>query len=153
MSAEGQWARLVTWGAGAAWMTFWFWAFSLASSSSFFAYDQHSRLPIFVAALLGAGGIFLSAVAQWRARRSVPVACLRHIGAVALALSVPVGISALLSRAAPPWRPSADDAMGTGFDLLLLAGAGMASLVLLAIGLALRTLWRRGRGVALEGEP
>jgi hypothetical protein len=133
-------------------MTFWFWAFSLAYSDSFFAYNRHSRLPVLAAGLLGAGTIFVSAVAQWRARRSAAAACLRHVGAVVFSLCPLLAMSALLSRAAPPWRPSADDAMGTGIDLLLLVGAGVATLVVLAVGLALRTLGRRGRDVTLEGK-
>jgi len=134
-------------------MTFWFWAFSLAYSSSFFSYNRHSRLPVFAAALVGAAGIFASAVVQWRAPRSVVGACLRHAVGVAASLFPLAAVSALLHRADGPWRPSADDAMGTGIDFLLLTGVGMASLAFLASGLALRRLWRRRveRGDAPDG--
>lgn len=153
MGGETRRARLALWGAGALWMTFWFWAFSLAYSSSFFAYNRHSRLPVFAAALVGAAGIFASAVVQWRAPRSVVRACLRHAVGVAASLFPLVAVSALLHRADGPWRPSADDAMGTGIDFLLLTGVGMASLAFLASGLALRKLWRRRveRGDAPDG--
>jgi len=131
------------WAAGALWLTFWFWAFSFAYSNSFFVYNPHSRLPVFGAALLGAGGIFVSAVVQWRARKSIVAACLGHAVGVVASLCPLLAVSALLRRAAGPWRPSADDAMGTGMDFLLLAGVGLASLAVLASGLALRGVWRR----------
>jgi len=126
------------------WTVLWFWTFSLAYSRSFFAYDRHSRIPVFVAALMGALGIFASAAWQWRSRRSPWAACLRHVGSVVLSLCPLVATSALLHRAPPPWRPSADDAMGIGIDFLLLVGAGIGTLVALGGALALRSLWGRG---------
>jgi hypothetical protein len=101
--------------------------------------------------MLGAGGIFASAVVQWRAPKSIVVACLRHAVGVAASLCPLVAVSALLRRAQEPWRPSADDAMGTGIDFLLLTGVGIASLAALAGGLTLRNLWRRRAGGTLNG--
>jgi F0F1-type ATP synthase membrane subunit c/vacuolar-type H+-ATPase subunit K len=151
MGNSGRVARLAVWAAGAMWMAFWFWAFSFAYSDSFFAYDRHSRLPVFAAALLGAGGILGSAVAQWRAVRSVVGACLRHAVGVAASLCPLVAVSALQRQAGPPWRPSADDAMGVGIDFLLLMGAGIASLAVLASGLTVRKLWLRRVEAAPDG--
>lgn len=142
---------MAVWATGAVWLTFWFWAFSLAYSDSFFAYNRHSRLPVLAAALLGAGGIFASAVVQWRARRSVVVACLRHAVGVAASLCPLLVVSALLRRAEGRWRPSADDAMGTGIDFLLLTMVGIASVVVLAAGLAWRSLRRRREGATPSG--
>jgi hypothetical protein len=151
MRGDGRTAYVAVWATGALWLTVWFWVFSLAYSDSFFAYDHHSRLPVFAAALLGAGGIFASAAAQWRGRRSIVAACLRHAVGVAVSLCPLLAVSALLSRADPPWRPSADDAMGTGIDFLLLTSVGVASLAVLAAGLALRNLWRRRARATVNG--
>ena len=64
MSGETRVACILVLACAALWMSFWFWAFSFGFSDSFFAYDRHSRLPPFAAALIGAAGIFASALAQ-----------------------------------------------------------------------------------------
>jgi hypothetical protein len=134
---------VAAWVAGAAWLSFWFWAFSLAYSDSFFEYNRHSRLPLFAAALAGAAGVFASAVVQWRSRRSIVSGCLRQAFGAAVSLCPLLAVSALLHRADPPWRPSADDAMGAGIDFLLLVGAGITSVAVLGVGLTLQNLRRR----------
>jgi hypothetical protein len=126
-------------------LAFWFWAFSFAYSSSFFAYNQHSRIPAFIAALAGAALILISFVAQWRSRRGLWNAFLRHAVGVLIALC-PLGLTlAILVRAPEPWRPSADDAMGMGINLILLAGLGVCSVTGLAVGLWLRNVRRSAR--------
>jgi hypothetical protein len=126
-------------------LAFWFWAFSFAYSSSFFAYNQHSRIPAFIAALAGAALILISVVAQWRSRRGLWTACFRHAVGVLIALC-PLGLTlAVLVRAPEPWRPSADDAMGIGINLMLLAGLGVCSVTGLAVGLWLRNIRRPTR--------
>jgi len=139
---------VAVWVAGALWLSFWFWAFSLAYNDSFFEYNRRSRLPVLAAALVGAAGIFASAVVQWRSRRPIVSGCLRHVFGAAVSLCPLLAVSALLRRADPPWRPSADDAMGTGIDFLLLVGAGIASLAVLGAGLGLQNVWRRRAGTA-----
>jgi len=146
-------AHVAVWVAGALWLSFWFWAFSLAYSDSFFEYDRHSRLPVLAAALVGAAGIFASTVVQWRSRRSIVARCVRHAFGVAASLCPLLAVSALLRRADPPWRPSADDAMGTGIDFLLLAGAGIASVAVLGAGLGLQNVWRRRAGTTRTARP
>jgi len=143
MPGRGRLEAAALWVLALVWAAFWFWAFSLAYSDSFFDYNRNSRVPVFVAALLGAVLIFASAARQWRSRRSPVAASVRHALGVVLSVSPLLATSALLHHAPPPWRPSADDAMGTGIDFLLLVGAGLASLVVLAGGLALRGWWSR----------
>jgi hypothetical protein len=153
MSRKTRTEYVAVWALGAAWMAFCFWAFGWAYSHSFFAYNRHSRLPVFAAALVGAGGIFVSAAAQWRAQRHILATCLRHAVGVALALCPLVAVSGLLHRAPHPWRPSADDAMGTGIDFLLLVGAGIASLLLLAGAVTMRRLLRLRHGPSKGDAP
>lgn len=123
---------------GMAWMAFSFWAFSYSFSNSFLLYNRHSRLPVFGAALLGAGAILGSAYVQWRRHRPLLVACVRQAIGAALALAPLVVVSAVLGRAPDPWHPSADDAMGSGIDFLVLCALGIVSVILLAIALAVR---------------
>jgi hypothetical protein len=125
----------------AVWIVLAFWAFSLGSSSSFFAYNLPSRLPPFLAAFAAAVALPVSAHLQWQRVTREKVTPLRgwlvHT-AVAAGSLVPLPvIAALLARAPRPWHLSGDDAMGVGIDfLLLLAAAGFSS-VLLALAFLL----------------
>lgn len=134
-----------------AWMAFWFWTFSYSYSSSFFVYNRHSRLPVFGAALFAAAAILVSAWRQWSSRRSILVACVRHAVWSALALSPFVVVSGVLMRAPHPWRPSADDAMGTGIDFMILCALAIVSVLLLALALSVRRIVEKARGRAPRG--
>ena len=133
------------------WAGFWFWVFSFAYSDSFFLYNRPARLPVLFAAWLGACAILASAIWQWRRqgrrRGSILAACLRHAIGVALSLCPLLVVSAVLRRAPPPWRPSADDAMGTGIDFLILCGLGIVSVAVLALALSARRISRGRQGV------
>ena len=124
--------------AGVTWIACWFWAFSFAYSDSFFLYNRHSRLPAFFAAWLGSGLIFASACFQWTSRRPILAACLWHSVGVVASVCPLLIVSAVLARAPVPWRLSGDDALGVGIDFMVLCALGVASVVLLAVGLALR---------------
>jgi hypothetical protein len=130
--------------AALAWMAFWFWTFSCSYSSSFFVYNRHSRLPVFGAALFAAAAILVSGWRQWSSRRAILVACVRHAAWSALALVPFVIVSGVLMRAPHPWRPSADDAMGTGIDFMILCALAIVSVLLLALALAVRGMVSRG---------
>jgi hypothetical protein len=107
-----------------AWISFWFWAFSFAFSSSFFTYNQHTRLPTFIAALFASCAIPASALIQWRSvvrnKRGSIAAFVRHVLCTMAALAVPFGISFVLAKAPRPWRLEADDAVGVGIDTAIL---------------------------------
>lgn len=121
-----------------AWMAVWFWTFSFAFSDSFFTYNRHSRLPVFAAAWVASGTILWSAWLQWRRRGPILRALLRHAAGAAGSVALLVVVSAVLARAPDPWHPSADDAMGTGIDFLMLSALGVASLVALGVALGMR---------------
>lgn len=139
-----------------AWAVFAFWLFSLSYSSSFFRYNLPSRLPPFVAAVAGAVALPISAVYQWRRARRRAVSPLKawilH-GLCAAAAVLPLMlVAAIQSRAPNPWHASADDAMGTGIDFLLLAaGAILSSLVLGVALLAGRSAPRAGSRLGPDG--
>jgi hypothetical protein len=128
------------------WTAFWFWAFSFAYSDGFFLYNRHARLPTFVAALVAAVAIPVSLVAQWdrfaRRARGPVAALLAHAGCCLLALALAWGSFLVLSRARPPWRLEADDALGVGIDLGILLVVGCFSLALLAAAIGVRSILR-----------
>lgn len=132
-----------------AWTTFWFWAFSFAYSDSFFVYNRHSRIPTFVAALLIAVLIPWSAALQgWRFARSGRrgmLAILAHLGTCLVLLACLPAVSGVLRRSGPPWRASADDAMGVGIDFLMLLGLAVVSVIVLGAPVAVTSLRQRGR--------
>lgn len=118
-----------------AWISFWFWAFSFSFSSSFFDYNQHTRLPAFIAALFASCAIPASALIQWRSvvrnRRGPIAAFVHHMLHMLTALAVPFGVSFVLTKTSRPWRLEADDAMGVGIVnaiLLLLSSVCAVSL-------------------------
>lgn len=128
----------------AGWAALAFWTFSWSYSSSFFEHNLVARLPPFVAALLGALALPSSAIFFWRrtrlGRTSRFRAWLGHCVGAGLSL-VPLLVVATLQAQAPrSWRPSADDAMGTGIDFLILAAAAIASCALLGLVLGLQAL-------------
>jgi cytochrome c oxidase assembly factor CtaG len=127
------------------WAIFWFWAFSFAYSDGFFLYNRHSRIPIFVAALVAAMLIPLSAVFQWRQYDKAGCSGLRsllsHSATCLIILTAPVAVFWALSRAQSPWRLEADDAMGAGIDFMLLLGITTLSIVALAVTIAVQ--WHR----------
>ena len=122
------------------WAAFWFWAFSFAYSDSFFLYNRYSRIPILVAAVAAAILIPISALHQWKRHakegRGRMRAVLTHAAACFIILGAPFTVSWALSKAPRPWRPSADDAMGAGIDLLLLLA--IAALSIAALGIAVK---------------
>lgn len=123
------------------WVGLSFWLFGLNYSSSFFHYNLPSRLPPFIAACLGALALPTSAFWQWsRVRRGArPLRAWFVHSFWAAASVVPlVAVAAAAMRAPSPWRPSADDAMGTGIDFLLLVGLAVASAALLGLALVIR---------------
>lgn len=135
-------------GAGlVAWAAFAFWLFSYSFSSSFFRYNQPSRLPPFIAACLGAIVIPVSGFVQWRRvrRRSASplAAALFHVAVSTVALGPLVIVAAILAHAPEPWHPSADDAMGVGIDFLILVGIALTSVIVMSIVLWLE--WLRAR--------
>jgi len=139
---------VVAWTALVAWAVFWFWAFSFAYSDSFFLYDRHARVPTFVAALVTAVLVPVSAAIQWRAvsrGRNAFMAFGLHAVSCVAALSLLPIVSGLLRRAGEPWRLSADDAMGVGIDFLLLLGIAIASGLVLAVALFVRSRARTRR--------
>ena len=131
------------------WAAFSFWLFSFSYSSSFFQYNLPSRLPPFAAAVLGALALPISAACQWRRvrrRTARPLrAWLSHCLWAAASVVPLLVVAALVAHAPGPWRSSADDAMGTGIDFLLLVGMAIASAVLLGVALVIRNLVRRRR--------
>jgi len=136
------WATLIGWTA------FWFWAFSYSYSSSFFAYNRHTRITTFVAALITAVLIPVSASIQWRGAirgRNGFVAFGLHALSCAAAMSLLPLVSGFLRRAERPWHLEADDAMGVGIDFLMLLGIAIASGVVLAIALVIRSRLRASR--------
>jgi hypothetical protein len=124
-----------------AWTAVAFWAFSFGFSATFFQYDFASRLPPLVAALLAALAIPVSAFGQWSRMRQNRTSRLRawftHLFCTLALLVAFAVIAALLGRAAAPFRLAGDDAMGVAYDFLMLAGLGIASVLILAIALAI----------------
>jgi hypothetical protein len=127
-----------------AWCCFVFWVFSFNYSSSFFHYNVHSRLPPFLAAFSGAVALPLSVHYQWTRIRlgySSPLRAWLFHGVSALACVLPLlAVAGLMVRLPAPWHASADDAMGTGIDFLILVALALASSVLLGLALLVRTI-------------
>jgi ankyrin repeat protein len=137
-------ARVVAVASLVAWSAFWFWAFSFAYSDSFFEYNRHTRIAAFVAVLLSAILLPISAVYWWlRPSASVFWPLLGHIATSLVVLALPAAVTAVLSRADPPWHLSADDAMGVGIDYLFLLGIAIASLVVMLVAMGVRSYRRR----------
>lgn len=122
------------------WGGFWFWAFSWQYSSSFFRYDLASRLPAFGAMLAAAVALPWSGGRQWwRYRcgeRTRLAAFGRHLLATGAALALPFGVVVALRVAPRAMRPSADDAMGIGIDLLAVLAIAIATALVLGVALA-----------------
>lgn len=127
------------------WLGFWFWAFSFGYSDSFFDYDLCSRLSVFVAALFGAVVVPVSGYLAWRRHPSLPGALGAHAVGLVLAVGPIVLAPYALSRLSGSCRLEGDDAMGAGFDLLILLGIGATSLVVLLVAAAIRGLARSRR--------
>jgi hypothetical protein len=135
------------------WAGFAFWLFSFSFSSSFFRWNLAARLGPFVGAWLAAVAMPVAGARELagfaRGRRGALAAWLRHLGWTVLAFLPFLGVTALERRLPDPFRLSADDAMGTGIDflILLVLAAGFASAEAAALaGLVAR---RRSR---LRGE-
>jgi hypothetical protein len=131
-----------------AWVAFWFWAFSFAFSDSFFAYHRHTRIPLFVGAVLCASLLPLSAWLQWRSvadgSRSAVRALAWHMAASVVALCLPLALTFLFSRAEGPWRLEADEAMGAGINNAVLLLLAVSTALILAVAMGARAL-RRAR--------
>jgi Mn2+/Fe2+ NRAMP family transporter len=131
------------------WILLALWTFSLSFSDSFFRYNLPSRLPPFLAASLGAVVLPVSLWFHWArvsgGRASAAGAWLRHSLVAAASLLPLVATAFLLHRAPEPFHPSADDAMGTGIDFLILAASAIASSVLFGLVLLVRRAVRSGR--------
>ena len=123
---------------GLAWAGFWFWAFSLAHSGSFFRHNQHSRLPAFLAAWLGACAVGVSGYIQWSRRRSVAVASLGQLLGIAVAVCPFVVVSVILHQAERPWRPEADDALGAGINFVVLCSLALVSVPVVGTAVGVR---------------
>jgi len=137
-------ARVVAVGALVAWSAFWFWAFSLAYSDSFFEYNRYARIPTFLAMLLAAILVPTSAFYWWRrSSTSVFWSLFGHVATCLVVLALPAVVAAALARADRPWHLEADDAMGFGIDFLLLLGIAIASLVVLVGAIGVRSYRRR----------
>ena len=125
-----------------AWTILAFWTFSLGYSSSFFQYNLPSRLPPFLAALLGAIALPVGAWFHWArvsGGRVSPAKGWLHQCLTASVSLLPLVATAFLVHHAPePFRPSADDAMGTGIDFMILLAAVLAWTVLFGLALLVR---------------
>ena len=137
-------ARLVAAAALVAWSAFWFWAFSFAYSDSFFEYNRHTRIPTFVAVLVAAILIPVSAFSWWPdSSGSGFRALVGHVMTCLVVLALPAIVTGLLSRADHPWHLEADDAMGVGIDFLLLLGIAVSSVVVMVGAIVVRSYRRR----------
>ena len=120
-----------------AWLGFFFWAFSFQYSSGYFQYHFKARVAEVVIGMAVVAVCPLSFVwCRWRVRRrrlgSLSALAI-HCVICGAAFLLGVEIAGALAKSHGPYHLEADDAMGLGFDLLLILCVFVLSVVVLGL--------------------